>query len=83
MQPEEVKRLIEQGILGAQAWVTGDGSHFEAVIVAEEFRGKSMVQQHKTVYAALGNAFESAIHALSMQCYTPEEWAAKQAAQRD
>ena len=34
-----------------------------------------MIKQHKLVYAALGDNMESAIHALSIKTYTPEQWA--------
>lgn len=51
-----------------------DGTHFEAVIVSPEFTGKSMVQQHQRVYAALGDRMKAEIHALSMRTLTPEAW---------
>jgi transcriptional regulator, BolA protein family len=51
-----------------------DGTHFEAVIVSPEFVGKSMIQQHQLVYAALGDRMRAEIHALSMQTITPEKW---------
>lgn len=51
-----------------------DGTHFEAVIVSEAFVGKSMVQQHQLVYAALGDRMRAEIHALSMKTFTPEKW---------
>ncbi len=51
-----------------------DGTHFEAVIVCPEFTGKSMVQQHQRVYAALGDRMKAEIHALSMRTLTPEAW---------
>jgi acid stress-induced BolA-like protein IbaG/YrbA len=57
--------------------VTGDGHHFEAVIVSGAFRGKNRVQQHQLVYKALGNRMREEIHALSMQTFTPEDWAAR------
>ena len=38
------------------------------------FSGKSRVQQHQLVYAALGDRMREEIHALSMQTLTPEEW---------
>ncbi len=55
-----------------------DGTHFEAVIVSEKFEGKSMVQQHQLVYAALGDRMREEIHALSMQTLTPAQWQEKQ-----
>ncbi len=52
-----------------------DGTHFEAVIVSAEFDGKTMIQQHQLVYAALGDRMRAEIHALSMRTYTPQRWA--------
>jgi len=78
MDPENIKRLIEQGLEGCQANVVGDGRHFEAVIVCEAFAGKSMVEQHQMVYRALGNNMDEAIHALSMRTLTPEQYAQQQ-----
>ena len=52
-----------------------DGTHFEGVIVSPEFVGKSMIQQHQLVYAALGDRMRAEIHALSIQTMTPEKWA--------
>ena len=55
MNPEKIKQLIETGLPGANAVVQGDdGTHFEAVIVSDEFAGKTMLQQHQLVYKALG-----------------------------
>jgi len=51
-----------------------DGTHFEALIVSPEFVGKTMVQQHQLVYAALGDRMRAEIHALSMKTLTPEAW---------
>lgn len=77
MQIEEIKRLIEAGLKGSQVEVDGDGTHFNAVIVSDAFTGKSPVQQHQLVYRALGDKMGGDIHALSMQTYTPDEWARK------
>lgn len=52
-----------------------DGTHFEAVIVSPEFDGKTMIQQHQLVYAALGDRMRAEIHALSMRTYSPKRWA--------
>ncbi len=55
-----------------------DGTHFEAVIVSNEFVGQSMVKQHQLVYAALGDRMKAEIHALSMKTLTPEQWQQQQ-----
>ena len=73
--PEDVKRYIAENLDCEHLEVSGDGHHFEAVIVSQAFRGKSRVQQHQLVYRALGERMREEIHALSMQTLTPENWA--------
>ncbi len=75
--PDQLKTYIETGMACAHVEVTGDGAHFEAIIVSELFRGKNKVQQHQVVYKALGDRMREEIHALSMQTLTPEDWAAR------
>ena len=74
--PGEVQSYIEKGLQCSEVRVAGDGQHFEALIVSEAFRGKSRVQRHQLVYAALGERMREEIHALSMRTLTPEEWQA-------
>ena len=75
--PNDIKNWIQQGLACEHLEVRGDGHHFEAVIVSPAFRGKSKVQQHQLVYAALGDRMRAEIHALSMQTYAPEDWAGR------
>jgi len=75
MQPETIKELIEAGLDGCEARVTGDGSHFDAIVIGEVFAGKSLLDKQRTVYATLGDRITSGeIHALSIKAYTPAEW---------
>ncbi len=75
--PEQIERYIKSGLECEHVEVSGDGQHFEAVIVSSAFRGKSRVQQHQLVYGALGERMRAEIHALSMKTYTPEDWVAQ------
>ena len=71
--PEDIKMWIEAGLSGSQVDVTGEGRHFDAVIVSSEFEGKSAVQRHQLVYSVLGEKMRADIHALSMRTVTPSE----------
>ena len=71
--PEQVQSYIERGLQCTEVRVAGDGQHFEALIVSEAFRGKTRIQRHQLVYAALGERMREEIHALSMRTLTPEE----------
>jgi stress-induced morphogen len=46
--------------------LTGTADHFQAVVVASEFAGRSRVEQHRMVYAALGELMAGPIHALAL-----------------
>ena len=71
--PEQVREYIERGLACEELRVSGDGQHFEALIVSASFRGKSRVQRHQLVYQALGERMREEVHALSMRTLTPEE----------
>lgn len=74
VRPEDVQSYIAQGLECKHLQVAGDGEHFEAVIVSDAFAGKSRIQRHQIVYAALGDRMREEIHALSMRTLTPDEW---------
>jgi acid stress-induced BolA-like protein IbaG/YrbA len=68
MTKEEIKILIEAGLPGAKARVLGDdGQHFEAEVTFDGFAGKSVIQQHRMVYATLGERMGREIHALQLK----------------
>ena len=74
MNPDSIRELIEAGLPGATADVQGDdGVHFEATVVADQFRGKLPLARHRMVYATLGERMGREIHALALRTLTPEE----------
>ena len=74
MQNEEVARLIEEGLPGSKVTVTGDGRHFEAVVVNEAFAGKTPLQKQRMVMETVRAQIESdELHALSIKTLTPRE----------
>jgi acid stress-induced BolA-like protein IbaG/YrbA len=78
--PDDVRDYIARGLACEHLTVQGDGQHFEAVIVSGAFDGKTRVQRHQLVYAALGDRMRAEVHALSMKTLTPAEWQAGGAA---
>lgn len=62
-----------RGHAGAPA---GGASHFRVLLVSAAFAGKNLVTRQRAVYAALGDAMRTGIHALALRTLTPEEWAA-------
>lgn len=75
--PEDVRRYIADGLPCDHLEVSGDGHHFEALIVAPEFEGLRLIARHQRVYRALGERMRAEIHALSMKTLTPAEYAAQ------
>ena len=77
MDPTEITQLIEAGFDGAVVRVmSDDNTHFEALVVAEEFEGKRPIARHQLVYRCLGKLGGNEIHALSIRALTPDEWRA-------
>ena len=74
LTPEQLRTYIQQGLECEELRVSGDGHHFEALIVSDAFQGKSRVQRHQVVYKALGERMREEVHALSMRTMTPDEW---------
>ncbi|MGD8318013.1 MAG: BolA family transcriptional regulator [Myxococcales bacterium] len=54
--------------------LTGTRDHWEALIVSDAFSGKSRIEQHQMVYAALGELMAGPVHALALRTYSPESW---------
>ena len=80
METQEIRGLIESALEGSEATVTGDGRHFEAVVICDAFEGKRTLERHRMVYAALGSRFDDdVVHAMSIKTYTREQWAALRA----
>jgi len=75
--PESIQKDIARGMSTSYLTVVGDGQHFEAVVVSEEFAGMSRIQRQLRVNKALGNRITTDIHALSMKTFTPQEWQEK------
>jgi acid stress-induced BolA-like protein IbaG/YrbA len=72
--PDQIREYILTGLACEHVAVSGDGQHFEALIVSPAFAGQRLVQRHQLVYRALGDRMRAEIHALSMKTLTPEEW---------
>lgn len=51
--------------------LAGDNDHYQATIISKEFIGKSRIQQHQMVYAALKGKMAQELHALSLNTKTP------------
>lgn len=74
----EIERLIRDAFPGASVEVrdlAGDGNHYAATVIAEEFRGKNRVQQQRMVNQALKSILDgpdARLHALALQTSAPE-----------
>ena len=51
----------------------GGGGHFTVNIISDAFAGKSLIERHRMVYAAMGEMMQSEIHALSINAKTNSE----------
>ncbi len=75
MTADDIEAMIRAALPDAQVSVqdlAGDGDHYAASVVSAAFAGRSRVQQHQMVYAALRGHMGGALHALALQTSVPE-----------
>jgi stress-induced morphogen len=76
MNASEIERLIREAMPDARVQIrdlAGDGDHYAANVVSSSFKGKSRVQQHQMIYAALKGRMGGELHALALQTSAPED----------
>ena len=79
MEPNAIEQLIGTGIPGAQVQVTGDGTHYDAVVVSDAFDGLTLIKRQRLVMDAVKAQLASGeLHALSIKALTPAQWSAAQ-----
>ncbi len=75
MQAIDIEKLIKAALPDAEVEIkdlAGDGDHYSATVVSSAFRGKTRVQQHQIVYAALKQQMGGVLHALALQTRAPD-----------
>ena len=76
MDAQEIERLIKAHLPGADVAIkdlAGDGDHYAATVVSAAFKGKTRVQQHQMVYAALQGNMGGVLHALALTTSVPQD----------
>ena len=76
LSKEELENHIKESIPDSTVNIDdlrGDGDHYAAQIIAEEFKGKTRVQQHQMVYNAMGGRMGKELHALALNTSAPSE----------
>ncbi len=75
MEATDIEAMIKEAIPDAKVIIEdlrGDGDHYSALVVSDVFKGKSRVQQHQLVYAALKGKMGGELHAMALQTATPD-----------
>lgn len=75
MEAAAIEQMIREGIPDATVEIAdlrGDGDHYAALVTSATFKGKSRVQQHQMVYAALKGKMGGELHALALTTAVPE-----------
>lgn len=69
MAASEIEALIRESFPDARIEIkdlAGDGDHYAATVISPTFKGKTKVQQHQMVYAALKGNMGGVLHALAL-----------------
>ena len=76
MSAGEIEQMVKDAMPDAEVRIDdlrGDGDHYAAFINSSAFKGKTRVQQHQMVYAALRGRMGNELHALALQTSAPED----------
>jgi stress-induced morphogen len=76
MAADDIVRLIKTALPDAEVEISdltgeGDNDHWKARVVSQAFAGKTRVQQHQLVYAALQGRMGGELHALALETAPP------------
>jgi len=80
----EMRAALERSLAPSRLEIVDDGArhaghaaagrgHFRVLLVSEAFRGRSRLERHRMVYAALTPLLETAVHALNITARTAAE----------
>ena len=75
MDARDIESMIKAALPDAVVEIkdlAGDGDHYAATVMSSAFRGKTRVQQHQMVYAALQGRMGGALHALALTTQAPD-----------
>ena len=67
---QEMERRLHEAMPDAQVKLydlTGDGSHYQLEVKSSHFNDKSIVEQHRLVYALFKDVLGDALHALALK----------------
>jgi len=72
VETEKIEQLIKAGMPDCQVSVSGDGQHFDALVISAEFEGKSPLAKQRMVMATVKEAITSGeLHAISIKTQLP------------
>lgn len=86
VEPTEIEARIRSALPEAELVevvdLTGGKDHFQATVVSRRFAAMTRIEQHQTIYRALGDLMSGPVHALALRTLTPDAWAAVPADER-
>ena len=73
LAPQDLDIVDESHKHAGHAGARDGRGHYDVLVVAAVFDGKSLLERHRMVYAALGDAMQTDVHALSIRALSPAE----------
>jgi BolA protein len=73
LEPESIELSDDSARHAGHAGARGGGGHYRLTVVSPRFAGKSRLERHRMVYAALESLMQREIHALALRTYAPGE----------
>lgn len=70
---DEIAQMIQDRLPGSRVEVSdmrGTGDHFEIEVASPAFAGKSLIEQHRMIFAILAPEMDRRIHAVQLKTRT-------------
>ena len=75
MQAQDIQALLADNLESCEVQVSGEGSHFDILVIGDVFEGLRPVQKQQIIYKVLNaHIADGSIHAVNIKTFTPAEW---------
>tara|TARA_B100000686_G_scaffold260383_1_gene273106 strand:+ start:236 stop:487 length:252 start_codon:yes stop_codon:yes gene_type:complete len=77
MLENKIKQIVQNNLKDAKVFIhdmTGENNHFNLLVISDEFKNLTLIEQHKIIYNSLDKMITKEIHAVQLKTMTWEQW---------
>ena len=77
MLENKIKQIVQNNLKDAKVFIhdmTGENNHFNLIVISDEFKNLTLIEQHKIIYNSLDKMITKEIHAVQLKTMTWKQW---------